>query len=532
MNDENRLIHDYLAGEATDDDRRRLEAWMKQDASHVDLFVREAALHRALHEACREMVPMSSDAHEDSTPPTSPSPPPIACVGLPDVAPVDDTGMTADSDATGGTSVFHVWPGGLQRWFLSGLLLLLLAGVGGWFLVNRERAASPGGDPAILAHSPREPVATIEEIAQCEWAKSLTGSNKPGPRVSPGDILNLRHGTANVHFDCGATVKLEAPALLEIDTNMDATLLTGKLLVNVPEIARGFLVHTGDMVVRDLGTEFALHVDESGETRVDVVEGEVEASLPQKDANPKATHSLGMGEFLRTGRTVPGAEPDSQRLSVFRGVRLNFATPDALKLLTIINENKDHYRLDPLSGCLAVDTTWGNVWGRRPPGENLFVLPAPRNADFDVVLSVASFAAERFCEHVGLLILNDRDNYARIIYARHHIQQRRYVQFNVETNGNPGSRAFEPIEFGPEPFQLRLVRRGSEVSGWWSRDGKQWILRDRGRVPDPVRYVGFYASKGHPYPKDGTPCRQALIERFEIEVQEMNRHLDPGNVSQ
>lgn len=66
MTGETHLIHDYLTGEATDDECRRLEAWMKQDADHVDRFVREAFLHRALHVVRGGIVPAAGAGSSDA----------------------------------------------------------------------------------------------------------------------------------------------------------------------------------------------------------------------------------------------------------------------------------------------------------------------------------------------------------------------------------------------------------------------------------------------------------------------------------
>jgi len=518
------LIHDYLGGEATDEDCRRLEEWMKEDTSHVDLFVREAFLHHRLHEVLRDQVAAA---------------PPLDAGGELTFGGANESdgasGLLPDADGQSGSSVFYIWSRGIRPWVIPIFGLLLGLGIGAWLFHDRQQGgAKPGGPIAASAPlaGPNAPsqeasqsVATVEEVTPCVWAKSATGASGPGTRVAPGHVLNLTSGTANVNFDCGATVTLKGPASLVVDTPMDATLLRGDLLANVPDKAFGFLVHTNEMDVRDLGTKFKLNVDGEGQTSVEVVDGEVEAKLAEGELAPRSKHSLSLGEFLRTGRGSSDPESDSGYLSVFRGVRVDFSVPETLGLLTVMGENKEHYRHDPRSGCLSIDTTWGNVFGpgEDQPGENLFLLPAPEKADFDVVLSVVSFVPERFCEHLGLLIMDNYDNYARMIYAFNRIRLHRYVQFNVESNGNVGSKVARPVDFGTGPFQLRLVRRGSEISGWWSTDGRRWHLRDRGTAPPVIRYVGFYASKGHPYPKNGTPYRQALIDKLEIEVRDTGR---------
>ncbi len=290
--------------------------------------------------------------------------------------------------------------------------------------------------------------------------------------------------------------------------------------VYVPEAARGFLVHTSEMDVRDLGTEFTLNVNNEKQTKLEVVDGEVEVNLPQNESLQEKKRSLLKGEYLRVGRLTPDENPSSQQLNVFRGVRVDFATAQSISLLEILNENQDRYRHDPANGCLSVDTAWGTVFGAQGEDENVFLLPTPREGDFDVVLSVASFVPQRMSEHVGLLILDDTDNFYRIIYAKGAKLGETYVKFNVETDGSPGPEVRDPVSFDDGPFQLRLVRRGAEISGWWSCDGIHWNLRDHVAIQHEIRHVGFYVSKGQPYPKNATPYRQALIKEFRIEIKE------------
>jgi hypothetical protein len=117
--------------------------------------------------------------------------------------------------------------------------------------------------------------ATISSSSLAQWGRCTlpTTLNK---RLEPGS-LELLNGTATLTFDSGAMVTLEAPAEIEIISEMKAIVKRGRVVAEVPESAIGFRLDTPDMEVTDLGTVFAVTVDhERGESQVDVIAGEVE----------------------------------------------------------------------------------------------------------------------------------------------------------------------------------------------------------------------------------------------------------------
>lgn len=89
--------------------------------------------------------------------------------------------------------------------------------------------------------------------------------------------FKLDGGRAQVRLDNGVKLSIKGPAEFDIFGLDHITLMTGKLTANTPPRAIGFRIDTPDMEVIDLGTEFALRVDLAGESRLHVLEGEVEA---------------------------------------------------------------------------------------------------------------------------------------------------------------------------------------------------------------------------------------------------------------
>ena len=534
MTDRIEQIHAYLGSEASDEECRRLEAWMKEDESHVDIFVNEALLHYRLREALREELstPAPLDDKEDR----------LSCDGAGGTSTATAPYLPNNDDLPPGmapqpgSSVFRICGNAFSAWPVPifGLLIFVVLGVGGLYFgfsgspLRNDGCNSPQASVTPKTSMPvskANDVATVEELSECTWENPQGGSTISGERVSLGRLLNLREGKARVKFDCGAVVTIGGPALMKIDSDMDATLHHGDLSVIVPDEARGFLVHTSEMDIRDLGTEFTLSLDNRGQTQLEVVEGEVEASFASKNNNIETKkHSLKTGEYLHANRSSLDGDEASQYLNVFRGVRVDFTNMQGLHLLEIVNEDKNRYRHDPVNQCLSVDTSWGSVWGNasRSKGEggNLFLLPAPKLKDFDVILSVASFVPERLSEHVGLLVLDDADNFTRMIYAMGTDHEGTYLKFNVERDGDPGPEVRESASFGNDSFQLRMSRRGSEISSWWTRDGSHWNLCGRSTKQQSISQAGFYVSKGHPYPKCSTPYQQALIEEIRIEIKD------------
>lgn len=113
--------------------------------------------------------------------------------------------------------------------------------------------------------------ATLVLAEDCRW------EGKPpveGQRVG-SNRLELASGFAVVRFDGGAEAALSGPVGLEITGPASAALQQGEVVVRAEEGAEGFRLSTPRGELIDLGTEFAVRVDDDGETELHVHEGEV-----------------------------------------------------------------------------------------------------------------------------------------------------------------------------------------------------------------------------------------------------------------
>ncbi|MFK8110622.1 MAG: LamG-like jellyroll fold domain-containing protein [Rubripirellula sp.] len=125
-------------------------------------------------------------------------------------------------------------------------------------------------------------IALVTRMVDVAWAKDQERFDVD-QSLMPGKLA-FESGFVQIEFFCGATVIVEGPADLELESTMLARVNRGRLRAQVPPAARGFSIDIADMKVVDLGTEFGLSVTPDG-TDVQVFDGEVE--LKRKSQEPK-----------------------------------------------------------------------------------------------------------------------------------------------------------------------------------------------------------------------------------------------------
>ena len=124
---------------------------------------------------------------------------------------------------------------------------------------------------------PQEYVATLLDSEDARWDGETGPGKIPfGTKLLTGQVLSLDSGIARIRFRSGAGIVLEGPAELELRSELDARLSSGKLAAYVPDEAIGFTVETPEVRIVDLGTRFGAEVGGSGEADIHVFEGEVD----------------------------------------------------------------------------------------------------------------------------------------------------------------------------------------------------------------------------------------------------------------
>lgn len=130
-------------------------------------------------------------------------------------------------------------------------------------------------------------IATLASSENAAWESSLP--TIPGSKLAPGS-LKLKSGVATIRFDSGAEVVLEATAELQLMTPMKGKLVTGAAVIDVPDLAIGFVIETPDGYAIDYGTRFAVRVDQQErQSNFEVIEGEIAVHHPQTGENVRLT---------------------------------------------------------------------------------------------------------------------------------------------------------------------------------------------------------------------------------------------------
>ena len=153
--------------------------------------------------------------------------------------------------------------------------------------------------------------ATITGMLDAKWT-SEEHSGAYGEPLQEGRLLSLAGGFVQITFECGAKILLQGPADFQIRDDMRAILDTGKIAALCPQRAHGFSLRTPSAEVIDLGTEFALQVNELGASEVHVFDGEVITQA--LDSNGEL-----IGDLIHvTEQMAVRYEPDSTGVSTIR----------------------------------------------------------------------------------------------------------------------------------------------------------------------------------------------------------------------
>lgn len=167
--------------------------------------------------------------------------------------------------------------------------------------------------PAAPSVAPPPLLARVSATVAAEWdAETAALLAENGQDLRQGDRLLLHAGIAEVTFDTGARLLLEAPAELRVaDANM-GELLQGRVVAHVPKSATGYVLYTPGVQVVDLGTEFGVQVTGDGATDVHVFEGVVDI-LPRAASTqqpPTRLEANQRASFTRGGESSGGGGAD------------------------------------------------------------------------------------------------------------------------------------------------------------------------------------------------------------------------------
>lgn len=151
-------------------------------------------------------------------------------------------------------------------------------------------------------------IASVRGTVNAAWA-----AGDGGDRLEAGVPLELVSGYAEIEFDDGATVIVQAPAkFTPIDSNA-MHMAQGRVTVTAPISAYGFYVDTPHLRVTDLGTEFGVEASQDNSSTY-VYQGEVVLAAPLPNPIDEAPASRTLLLKKSQGAELVVTDNDERRL--------------------------------------------------------------------------------------------------------------------------------------------------------------------------------------------------------------------------
>ena len=179
--------------------------------------------------------------------------------------------------------------------------------VGTWLWLANSTRNRVATTPAVSINNVSENSTSSVAVFVDEAGARFASDRGPfGRMFEPGDY-ELVAGVAHLRFALGAEVILNAPARWTILDSMHVRVEYGKLRAIVPPSAKGFSIMTPDAEYIDLGTEFALGVDQSvGASDLYVFDGQVNVA---HNTSRRVMEEVFEGEANRYSQGVAALAP-------------------------------------------------------------------------------------------------------------------------------------------------------------------------------------------------------------------------------
>ena len=211
-------------------------------------------------------------------------------------------------------------------WMCSAAVILLMTG----FAFSRFITPAPAPE-RLVAQSP-EPIPDFVLTRAIDVAWSSPPDSRPGIGEAIKQLdLEIESGIIEISFSSGATVTLEGPARLKLDSEMKCRLVHGKLAANCPPSAYGFVVEFPKGNVLDLGTEFGINTSSDGKTDVHVLDGEVIVSCTDSDHRVLSEQNLLGNSAVAVGDQIKEIAYDEKPFAGLKRDRLVHSQPIKLQ---------------------------------------------------------------------------------------------------------------------------------------------------------------------------------------------------------
>lgn len=153
-----------------------------------------------------------------------------------------------------------------------------------------QRGQGKLADNAGKDNSQDEVIGRVSGLSDPVWSEGV----KPlgfGERIRQGQTLELEGGVVELLLASGAKVTIEGPAHFEATSALETTLTRGKIAAAAPRVARGYTVLTPTAELVDIGTQFGVLVEESGDSEVHVFDGDVVGRSRLVNASDQLLHA-------------------------------------------------------------------------------------------------------------------------------------------------------------------------------------------------------------------------------------------------
>jgi hypothetical protein len=331
--DQERLIAAYLAGNREPDFLAELLEALAEDAELRAGLRDELALARMLRELGRPALDPA---------------PVFAAIQAPGGG-LSDQVMARIGRAESASARRWRWRGLAAAALVAGVALAIAA------------SAALGWPPSA---APAPAIASLHLVRGTRWPAQLAAPPAEGARLAPGRF-ELAAGVAELAFDSQASLLVEGPATLELESAMLVRLHRGRVTTSVPPGAHGFTIAARGMRVVDLGTEAGVDVGSDGRAEVQVYAGAVEVAV-QGGSAPTASRRCQAGAALRVD---PGAGSiDAMPFAPERFIRAGDAHRLRLDVADIVGGGDGrgsaaHDGIDPTTGRLQSTPAQGHLEG-------------------------------------------------------------------------------------------------------------------------------------------------------------------------
>ncbi len=324
------LTSSWIDGTVTDDELRELNDRLKGDPEACEVYLNLMEAHAALtHEHGGEAITEIEDWGRFAEPQASTQPKNLL-------------------------TPFRNRPA--WQFVAAAAIVLLLNLVALWGLRTSDREEPILGDGGV---------AVLSRLVNPEW-DALATAYVQGDSLPQGDF-HLRSGLAQIEFFSGATMIVEGPAKLDLESAWRVNCESGKLRTFVPEPAQGFTIVTPDFHAVDLGTEFALSVGSDGSREVLVVVGLVRLD----DAEGRELQEIGAGTGIRSrdGGVLEAVAEDGAAF-IDREQLLRLAQDDWQQRYASWQKSRDAWQANPAT-VLLFDFEAQPAWDRQLENRHL-----------------------------------------------------------------------------------------------------------------------------------------------------------------